>query len=570
MYVQILEAYIEPQHERVDVHLLPFTKSRRGSTIDEGANKSHSLPAQFVDILSRSCLCQTLHSHLLLKAICTFPCSNDQPDLFVRLFLSPQPVDEPSSSGDTSQLLGHNLLKQLSSLNKHIDIYLSKLSKQHRRADNQQQPAMELDEQSGEEEGLAKLLEISKVACEAIQKKVDHLDRQNMSLASDLSNEQIFSTADTQADLHTVTETMYCSALKPLQFESVAFFEPDGNTLHLPYHYFSSLSAVGQTAGMAKRMRRLAQEVVSLSSSLPLSLSSSVFVRACEERLDAMKVLITGPEGTPYSNGCFEFDVYFPPDFPNSPMLINLETTGNNSVRFNPNLYDDGKVCLSILNTWRGRPEERWNPETSSFMQVIVSIQSLILVNDPYFNEPGYERWRNTPAGQQASREYDANIRQQCEVVLKHFWLKRDELVDQVDGWIKETQSHVDSKVDNSKSLPTYLAGLKRQFNFLKEELARMKAPPGLEHLKSIHFPGSKPSTATSLPDHQDTTVDKVVEQDKDLIENSSPMIIEGDKEGEITWKLVPLDVGEEGEDEASNLVEGVLVEIGLEEAQAN
>ncbi|CAK5063285.1 unnamed protein product [Meloidogyne enterolobii] len=79
-----------------------------------------------------------------------------------------------------------------------------------------------------------------------------------------------------------------------------------------------------------------------------------------------------------------------------------------------PNLYDDGNVCLSILNTWRGRPEERWNADTSSLLQVLVSIQSLILVNEPYFNEPGYERWRNSPAGQQASREYDANIMQMC------------------------------------------------------------------------------------------------------------------------------------------------------------
>lgn len=55
-------------------------------------------------------------------------------------------------------------------------------------------------------------------------------------------------------------------------------------------------------------------------------------------------MLITGPADTPYANGCFEFDVYFPPDYPNSPMLINLETTGHHTVRFNPNLYNDGKV----------------------------------------------------------------------------------------------------------------------------------------------------------------------------------------------------------------------------------
>lgn len=44
--------------------------------------------------------------------------------------------------------------------------------------------------------------------------------------------------------------------------------------------------------------------------------------------------------------------------------------------------------------------------------QVLVSVQSLILVAEPYFNEPGYERSRGTPSGTQSSREYDGNIRQ--------------------------------------------------------------------------------------------------------------------------------------------------------------
>lgn len=45
-------------------------------------------------------------------------------------------------------------------------------------------------------------------------------------------------------------------------------------------------------------------------------------------------------------------------------------------------------------------------------LQVLVSVQSLILVAEPYFNEPGYERSRGTPSGTQSSREYDGNIRQ--------------------------------------------------------------------------------------------------------------------------------------------------------------
>lgn len=36
--------------------------------------------------------------------------------------------------------------------------------------------------------------------------------------------------------------------------------------------------------------------------------------------------------------------MYFPQDYPSSPPLVNLETTGGHSVRFNPNLYNDGKV----------------------------------------------------------------------------------------------------------------------------------------------------------------------------------------------------------------------------------
>ena len=87
--------------------------------------------------------------------------------------------------------------------------------------------------------------------------------------------------------------------------------------------------------------------------------------------------MITGPEGTPYENGCFEFDVYIPPEYPSSPMSVNLQTTGKHTVRFNPNLYNDGKVCLSILNTWHGRPEEKWNEKTSNLLQVSVSPNSI-------------------------------------------------------------------------------------------------------------------------------------------------------------------------------------------------
>ena len=68
--------------------------------------------------------------------------------------------------------------------------------------------------------------------------------------------------------------------------------------------------------------------------------------------------------------------------------------------RFNPNLYADGKVCLSLLGTWHGGDaSEKWDPAHSNLSQVILSIQGMILIPDPTFNEPGYEAIRGTEEG---------------------------------------------------------------------------------------------------------------------------------------------------------------------------
>lgn len=58
----------------------------------------------------------------------------------------------------------------------------------------------------------------------------------------------------------------------------------------IPFHYEGCLQSSTAAVYGAARARRLAQEVSSLATSLPLSSSSSVFVRCDEERLDVMKV----------------------------------------------------------------------------------------------------------------------------------------------------------------------------------------------------------------------------------------------------------------------------------------
>ncbi len=64
------------------------------------------------------------------------------------------------------------------------------------------------------------------------------------------------------------------------------------------------------------KVKRLIQELGTLTNGMPLYFGSSVFLRVDDERMDVMKALITGPDGTPYSNGCFQFDIYCPNDYP--------------------------------------------------------------------------------------------------------------------------------------------------------------------------------------------------------------------------------------------------------------
>ena len=136
------------------------------------------------------------------------------------------------------------------------------------------------------------------------------------------------------------------------------------------------------------RLLRISKEIAGLVSSLPLHSASSIFVRADESRLDVMKALLTGPPGTPYENGVFVFDILLPPNYPTERPEVLIATTGGGTVRFNPNLYKEGKVCLSLLGTWEG---PGWDPKISTLLQVLISIQSLIMVPNPFFNEPGYD-----------------------------------------------------------------------------------------------------------------------------------------------------------------------------------
>ncbi|KAM3305532.1 putative ubiquitin-conjugating enzyme E2 26 [Capsicum chacoense] len=122
--------------------------------------------------------------------------------------------------------------------------------------------------------------------------------------------------------------------------------------------------------------------------SYSLSLSDIIYVRVCEAKKDLLRAVIIEPQGTPYHDGLFVFDVLFAQNYPNVPTMVYYYS---GSLRLNPNLYNYEKVCLGLLNTWSGKGNEKWLPKTLTMLQVLVSIQALILNANPFFDEPEYE-----------------------------------------------------------------------------------------------------------------------------------------------------------------------------------
>ena len=252
-------------------------------------------------------------------------------------------------------------------------------------------------------------------------------------------------------------DAAYKAALSPLAFE-----EWDSTA---PGAFTRAFAAAGGGPPSRKAVKRVARELRELAApgGLPLSPAASILIRADPDRGDRLRALVTGPEGTPYFGACFVFDALFPPAYPDVPPLLMLDTTGGGRARFNPNLYADGKVCLSLLGTWHGsHASEKWDAETANLWRVLVSIQGMILVGDPYFNEPGVEAVRGTKEGDAASARYNARLATHvvrfaingvldappagfADAVIAHFTLVRHALLAAAGRWVADADAHADS-----------------------------------------------------------------------------------------------------------------------------
>ena len=152
-------------------------------------------------------------------------------------------------------------------------------------------------------------------------------------------------------------------------------------------------------------------------------------------------------------------------------------TTGSGTVRFNPNLYDSGYVCLTVLNA-KGSGGQTWRKNQSNILEVILAIEYFCLnAMYPLFNEPSEEsnfkgmntdastktrvrtaHWSGSQFGQtgyQPVREGTIKyamidmIRNPPngfeDAVREHFLLKGKYITRQIEGWITDSERFPDA-----------------------------------------------------------------------------------------------------------------------------
>jgi len=116
-----------------------------------------------------------------------------------------------------------------------------------------------------------------------------------------------------------------------------------------------------------------------------------------EDNFFHWRIYIEGPKDTLFEGGIFELVMEFPNNFPMMPPSLQFV-----SEFWHPNVYTDGRVCISILHPpgedamSNELPGERWMP-SQTVASILLSVISML--SDPNFSSPANVdasvEWRN-------------------------------------------------------------------------------------------------------------------------------------------------------------------------------
>jgi ubiquitin-conjugating enzyme E2 A len=127
--------------------------------------------------------------------------------------------------------------------------------------------------------------------------------------------------------------------------------------------------------------KRLIRDLKKLTSEQEDSINASPE----ENNLFVWTAYIEGPEKTIWEGGLFELKLDFPQDYPSKPPSVKFI-----SKIFHPNVYNDGRICLDIL-------QNQWSP-IYDVWAILTSIRSLLADPNP-----------NSPANSEAAQLFNSN-----------------------------------------------------------------------------------------------------------------------------------------------------------------
>jgi ubiquitin-conjugating enzyme E2 A len=143
--------------------------------------------------------------------------------------------------------------------------------------------------------------------------------------------------------------------------------------------------------------KRLMRDFKRLQKDPPAGISGT----PTEANIMLWHAVIFGPEDTPWEGGTFKLNLTFSEDYPNKAPVVKFE-----SKMFHPNIYNDGGICLDIL-------QNQWSP-IYDVSAILTSIQSLLCDPNP-----------NSPANSEAARLYSECKREynkKVQEVVERSW----------------------------------------------------------------------------------------------------------------------------------------------------
>ena len=207
--------------------------------------------------------------------------------------------------------------------------------------------------------------------------------------------------------------------------------------------------------------------------------SHGIYYKHDSEDLLKGKALIIGQQDTPYENGYYLFEITLPINYPFSPPKFIFKTY-DGVTRFNPNLYINGQVCLSILNTWDG---EQWS--SCQTISSILLVLSTILNNSPLLNEPDITKnhkdfnkyneilkFKNIECaiiGMLKNEYINSHFLEFIPIMKTHFLTNYEKNINVIDKEIEQSNSSYNI------SIKIYLMDVNINYNKLKKDMKLLK-----------------------------------------------------------------------------------------------